>query len=193
MIPYGLLSQILLVILAGSLTLTYIKPTFESISSIQEKIEVYQEKRGEIEVINQTLAKYIEEMNAISPEDQKRLLTYMPNTVDTILVPRDIQAIANDAGVQLHTISYGGSLYATPGAETTNLLSTPEPHTFVVEFAGSYDQLKRILASFEQNQYPLEVLELDVTKEIGGFLTVTAKLVTYDRMMPQPVTEPALQ
>jgi hypothetical protein len=193
MIPYGLLSQILLFILAGSLTLTYIKPTFESITSIQDRIEVYQQKRGEIESINQKLAKYVEEMNAIAPDDQKRLLTYMPNSVDTIMVPRDIQAIAREAGVQVSGISYSGPQPPSLITDTATLLSTPEPHIFIVDFEGSYDQLKQILASFEQNQYPLEVNELTVKEEEGGFLAVTVKLVTYDRTLPQSEQVPALQ
>lgn len=193
MIPYGLLSQILLFILTGSLTLTYIKPTFESITSIQDRIEIYQQKRSEIESINQKLAKYVEEMDAIAPDDQKRLLTYMPNSVDTIMVPRDIQAIAREAGVQVSSIMYSGPQPPPPVTDTATVLSTPEPHIFIVDFEGSYDQLKQVLASFEQNQYPLEVNELAVKEEEGGFLAVTVKLVTYDRELPQSEQVPALQ
>lgn len=193
MIPYGLLSQISLIVVAAALTITYIKPTFETISNVQDKISTYQEEKTKVAAVNQTLAALVKEVDSVSLDDHKRLLTYMPDEVDTIAVPRDIEAIATDAGVLIRNIDYEGALKLPTSAEGVSDQNAPEPHSFVIQFEGSYEQLKKILSSFEQNHYPLEVSEMEVRKKEGGFLDTTLKLITYDRTLPSTEVQPALQ
>ena len=192
MIPYGLLSQISLIIVAVALTLTYVKPMFVKISDVQDKIALYQEEKDKVSAVNQKLATLVQQVNAVSLEDQKRLLTYMPNSVDTIAVPRDIEAIAAEAGVLVRSITYGGPI-AIPVADGQVTSSTPEPHAFLIEFESSYEQLKAVLTSFEQNHYPLEVSEMEVRKLEGGFIGSSVKIITYDRTLPVVEAQPALQ
>jgi hypothetical protein len=193
MIPYNLLSQISLVVLAVALTMTYISPTFTHISDIQNKISVYQQEKDKVATVNQTLAELVKKVDAVSVEDHKRLLVYMPDSVDTIAVPRDIQAIANDAGVVVRDIKYEGALKVPEPLDPTSAINVPEPHSFVITFESSYEQLKTILSYFEQNHYPLEVVELQVKKAEGDFLNVTIKLLTYDHTPPPSIIPPALQ
>ena len=192
MIPYGLLSQISLIIVAVALTLTYVKPMFVKISDVQDKIALYQEEKDKVSAVNQKLATLVQQVNAVSLEDHKRLLTYMPNSVDTIAVPRDIEAIAAEAGVLVRSITYGGPI-AIPVADGQVTSSTPEPHAFLIEFESSYEQLKAVLTSFEQNHYPLEVSEMEVRKLEGGFIGSSVKIITYDRTLPVVEAQPALQ
>ena len=193
MIPYGLLSQISLIVIAGALTITYIKPTFTTISDVQDKISTYQEEKTKVAAVNQTLATLVNDVDSVSLDDHKRLLTYMPDEVDTIAVPRDIEAIATDAGVLIRNIDYEGALKVPTSAEGLSDQNTAEPHSFIIQFEGSYEQLKKILSSFEQNHYPLEVTEMEVRKKEGGFLDTTVKLITYDRTPPPTGVQPALQ
>ena len=192
MIPYGLLSQISLIVVAVALTMTYVKPMFVKISDVQDKIALYQEEKDKVSVVNQKLATLVQQVNAVSLEDQKRLLTYMPNSVDTIAVPRDIEAIATEAGVLVRSITYDGPI-AIPVADGQVTSSTPEPHAFLIEFESSYEQLKAVLTSFEQNHYPLEVSEMEVRKLEGGFIGSSIKIITYDRTLPVVEAQPALQ
>lgn len=193
MIPYGLLSQISLIVIAGALTVTYIKPTFATISDVQDKISTYQEEKMKVATVNQTLATLVNEVDSVSLDDHKRLLTYMPDEVDTIAVPRDIEAIATDAGVLIRGIDYEGALKVPTSADGSSDQNAAEPHSFIIEFESSYEQLKKILSSFEQNHYPLEVREMEVQKMEGGFLDTTVKLTTYDRTPPSTEVQPALQ
>jgi SOS-response transcriptional repressor LexA len=193
MIPYGLLSQISLIVIAGALTITYIKPTFATISDVQDKISTYQEEKTKVAEVNQTLATLVKEVDSVSLDDHKRLLTYMPDEVDTIAVPRDIEAIATEAGVLIRAIDYEGALKAATTGDGLTEQNAAEPHSFIIQFESSYEQLKKILSSFEQNHYPLEVREMEVRKMEGGFLDTTVKLTTYDRTPPPTEAQPALQ
>ncbi len=193
MIPYGLLSQISLIVVAVALTMTYIKPMFVKISSVQDKISIYQEETEKVAAVNQTLDSLVKKVDSVSQEDQKRLLTYMPNEVDNIAVPRDIQAIAAEAGVVVQSINYEGPISMPNNTLGPSAVSAIEPHSFVVELESSYDQLKQVLSYLEQNHYPLEVTEMEVRKKEGGFVTATLKIVTYDRTPPPVVIKPALQ
>ncbi len=193
MIPYGLLSQLSLIVIAVALTVTYIKPMLGTISEVQDTITTYQDKKNEVAAVNQKLAELLKRVDSVSLDDQKRLLMYMPDSVDTIAVPRDIEAIAANAGVVVRSINYEGPLQVAPEALMMPFSYTPEPHVFIVEFEGSYEQIKKVLSSFEQNHYPLEVAEMNVRKMEGGFLASTIKLVTYDRTPPPLEIQPALQ
>ncbi len=195
MIPYGLFSQLLLLVLTGLLAFTYIKPTVTDITQTQEKIATYDQEISKVSNVNSTLAKLVTEYNNVSSSDRMKLLTYMPDAVDTVAVPRDIAAIAARAGVLLSDVSYSGAVQQSAAAfdEVTIVVDTePEAHKFSVAFEGSYDQLKFFLKMLEENVYPLEVRELVIEKGEGGFLSVTMEIVTYDREK-EVVPLPALQ
>lgn len=205
MIPYGLFSQILFLLLSVALIFTYIKPTLSEIDSTQDTIEVYAVEIDKVSQVNDKLANLMSSYTSISQSDRLRLLTYMPDEVDTIAVPRDIFIIATQAGVIIRQIEYGGSLnglnsevasdvavFDPSAAPVPQISNAPEKHLFTFAFEGSYTQLKTVLALIEENAYPLEVQELNVTKSDGGFLTVEMDIVTYDSTLPVAI-EAAIQ
>ena len=55
---------------------------------------------------------------------------------------------------------------------------------FIFEFDASYEQIKSVLRAVEKNAYPLEVHDLTIENSEGGFLSVTMKIITYDRLPP---------
>lgn len=185
MIPKGLFSQIALIILSGLLIFTYIKPSLIKVKETEDKISLYQEQRMKVQAVNAKLATLKAAVDNVSEADQKNLLVYMPNTVDTIAVPRDIKFITEDAGVVLEEVRYAGS---TKQNTTTDLdeatKNKPEEHVFEVSFKGSYEQIKKTLSSFEKNAYPLEVHELHIEEQEGGFLKASLKIHTYNRFLP---------
>jgi hypothetical protein len=197
MIPYGLFTQFLLLIFSGLLAFTYIKPTVADISQAQAKIETYNQEINKVSSVNNTLSSLVLEYNNISSTDRMKLLTYMPDAVDTIAVPRDISAIAQKTGLLVRQISYKGPFQSTgdvvsfDGVMQTSDLA-PEPHSFTVLLEGSYAQLKEMLLLMESNAYPLEVNKLSVTEGEGGFLVVDMEVITYDLITPS-IIEPALQ
>ena len=198
--PTGLFSQIALIILSLGIIFTYIKPALGEIGTLQDNIAVYQTERQKVTDVNQKLERVASAVNSISPDDQKRLLTYMPDQVDSVAVPRDLNSIAQTAGVILSQIKYEGP---QEGAAASGFVDPsqlpvssgfsnfePEAHIFTFQFEASYDQIKTVLGLIEKNAYPLEVREMSIEKTEGGFLSVNMKLVTYDRLPPPvPVAE----
>jgi hypothetical protein len=186
MIPNGLFTQIAIVVISVGIIFTYVRPEFAAIGATQEEISAYQEERGKITLVNSQLADLITRMKEVTSEDQRRLNAYIPDYIDTIAVPRDLQFIAEEAGVL-----FGGALYEGQqdfvSAELTDaeLLYFPKAHSFSMNFQSSYGQLKDILRLFETNEYPLEVHDLTVTSIEGGFLEVQVGLITYSYLVAE--------
>jgi hypothetical protein len=197
MMPTGLFSQIALIVLSFGIIFTYIKPVLGEIGTTQDNIAVYQTERQKVTEVNQKLERVATAVNAISADDQRRLLTYIPDQVDSVAVPRDLNSIAQSAGVILTQIKYVGPLdsgaadvYVDPSQMPVSSGSKPEAHVFTFDFEASYDQIKVVLAAIEKNAYPLEVHEMTIEETEGGFLSVRMKLITYDRLPPPvPVTD----
>lgn len=201
MMPTGLFSQIALIILSVAIIFTYITPTLDEVKMSQDTIGVYMSEREKVSEVNAKLDQIATKLNSINSEDQKKLLTYMPDSVDTIVVPRDIKAIADKNSLTLDQVKYIGPeepLAAATFVDPTMLATTmptsydPEAHTFAVEFEASYEQMKLFLGDLEKNAYPLEVHDLNIEQTEGGFLSVEIKLVTYDRITPPPMVDGSL-
>ena len=185
MIPKGLFSQLALIILSVLLVFTYVKPSLVKVKETENRVGLYQEQRMKVQAVNDKLVTLKVAVDNVSEADQKNLLVYMPNTVDTIAVPRDIKFITEDAGVVLDEVRYIGPIKQSVGTELNEAIKNkPEAHVFEVSFQGSYEQIKKTLASFEKNVYPLEVHELHIVEQEGGFLKASLKLHTYNRYLP---------
>jgi hypothetical protein len=194
MMPTGLFSQIALIILSVGIIFTYIKPALGEIGTTQDTIVVYQTERQKVSDVNQKLDQVTSSVNTVSSEDKLRLVTYIPDQVDTVAVPRDLKAITDSVGAILLQVEYEGPETATaaPSFVDPSLLPSapafsslePEAHVFNFEFEASYEQVKSVLQAIEKNAYPLEVHDLTIQNAKGGFLSVTMKVVTYDRLPP---------
>jgi hypothetical protein len=199
MIPIGLFSQVATALLSVAIIITYIKPTFSEISQIQDSISVYQQEHAKVSKVNDTLASLVTKIENIPSGDQKRLLTYMPDTVDSVAVVRDINFILENEGVLITEIVYEGEatnqgqMVTLPDGTMQQISNGPKEHEFTFEFEGSYEQMKAVLKSLEENDYPLEITKLTATPTDGGFLTVAVKVSTYNRQVPGlPAPDPAL-
>jgi hypothetical protein len=187
MIPKGLLMQIAITILSVGIIASYVKPTFDLIDKNQNQIGVYKEELVKVAEVNDKLSKLSASMSSIDAADQKRLLTYMPDTVDTIVVPRTLEAIAKESGVILRKVSNESEDSNKSSVEevaTSDPTLQPKAVMFTMGVEGSYAQLKKLLQLLEQNDYPLEVTSLKITKLDGGFLGVTLTITTYSRQLP---------
>jgi hypothetical protein len=199
MMPTGLFSQIALIILSVGIIFTYVIPSLTEIKKTQDTVTIYQTEREKVSEVSLKLDNKASQLNSISAEDQRKLLTYMPDSVDTVAVPRDIKAIADKSGIVLGQIVYEGAedpisndLVADPAATVVAQTSyDPEAHAFSVTFVASYDQLKQFLGDLELNAYPLEVHDMSVGTSEEGFLSVEMKIITYDRIVPVAPVDPS--
>lgn len=196
MIPSGLFTQIGLVALSIGVILTYIMPTFDRIGGAQEEISTYQTERSKVMSVNTMLAAKVQEINNVSSADLAKLRTYMPDSVDPIAVLRDIETIAAEAGVEVTDITDAGAVdnesdsgfdeanYGTDDPLTAPVASEPTangpyPYAFVLSVDGTYTQIKELVNNLEKNNYPLEIQELQIVSEEGGFLSAEFSLYTY--------------
>ncbi|KXJ99078.1 MAG: hypothetical protein UZ19_OD1000500 [Parcubacteria bacterium OLB19] len=176
--------QIILACLAIAILVLYLKPAFADIGKIQDAISQYKEEQQKVNEVNVKLTGLVNRANTISAEDQTRLLTYMPDKVDTISITRDIFNISVQAGVYIADVDYKDSENKDTDLSEVTSDSTSEPvtHKFAVGLSGGYAEIKEFLSLIEQSNYPLEVHSLEVTGSAEGVLTAKMDIVTYSHM-----------
>lgn len=180
MIPSGLFTQIGMVVVAIGIIVTYIQPTFERIGDTQDNISVYEDQRKKVVLVNSQLESLVSKIDSVSSSDLKRLLNYMPNSVDAIDVPRDLFLISNMAGVVYNGAKYSGN----PAQKNSGDEIVSVAHTFTISVEGTYTQIKKLFSLLEQNHYPLEIESVHIQQEEGSFLGVDISLVTYEYTSP---------
>ncbi len=186
MMPKGLFSQIVMIGLAIGIVFFYIEPTFSEISDAQDDITLFQTERQKVNDVNQQLLTLVDRLNQVPSENQIKLLTYMPDTVDTVMVPRILQTISTQSGALFRGVNYDGVKQEYIDlAEEEGIADFPIPHEFTIDVQGTYSQLKEVVTLIEQNEFPLEVHELTVTVLEGGFLSADIMVVTYSHQLPE--------
>lgn len=185
MIPKGLFTQIGMMIVAVAIAVTYVQPTFDAISATQDDIGRYNEELKKVVTVNSQLATLVSRLESVSVDDQRRLLTYLPDQVDTIAVSRDLYLIAQASGVQYKNVQELGSdkrSSSRSSARTTAATVSenfPTPHQLELTVEGTYDQVTNLFQLLERNDYPLEVQSLSVQQQEGGFLSAVITVATY--------------
>ncbi len=180
MIFNSFFTQIVMAVLTVGIIFTYVQPTFVKIGSLQESILQYQTESGKVTDVINTLSNFVAKANNIPGSDLKALLTYMPDTVDHVAVSRDLLIISELAEAYLEVVDYSGVLVSS--SESTESANAPVEHTFTVTLKGTYEQTKAFLSLLEQNNYPLEVHELDITSSETGVINSEMTIVTYSHI-----------
>ncbi|MCD5381000.1 MAG: hypothetical protein LR008_00305 [Candidatus Pacebacteria bacterium] len=183
MIPKGLFSQVGMIVVAAAILITYVQPAFDGIASVQDSIEVYNQEIGKVVDVNSNLATLVTKLQSVSNEDQRQLITYMPDSVDVIAVPRDLTLITNEAGVLYKNAIYVGEIDSA-ASESAKHMQLPSQHSFTLAVEGTYSQFKNLFRLLEQNHYPLEVREANIQQIDGGFLTAQIDLIVYSYQEP---------
>ena len=183
MIPKGLFTQIAMVVVSIAIIITYIEPAFREIGVIQNDTQLYATEREKVAEVNGRLSSLVSRMESVSNADRERLLRYLPDTIDTIAVPRDLLLIANQAGVLYKDTKYISEVVVRDTVDPA-AAQLPVGHQFTLVVEGSYRQLKTLFSLLEQNEYPLEVQEVAISQIEGGFLAADIQLVTYSYRDP---------
>ena len=193
MIPKGLFTQIAVVIISVGIIFTYIQPAFDEIGETQDIISRYQTERGKVEEVNRELSRQISVLESVSGNDQRALLTYMPDDVDVVSVMRDIKYLTDQSGAIFVDILDEGlastedernnrsTSFVTAQTESDDA-AYARTITFNVE--GSYQQIKQLFQLMEQNDYPLEAHAVRIDSTEGGFLGAEIQLRTYSHLEP---------
>jgi hypothetical protein len=178
MIPKGLFSQLAMVFISIAIVITYVQPTFEEIAEIQDSMSTYELERDKVIVVNSQLADLEATLSQVSNDDEKRLMVYLPNSIDEIAVLRDIETITNNAGALYKEVSFAGA-FAPPESDDNESSSIPATmYAFDLVVEGTYDQIKELFALLDQNAYPLISQSVAMQPLEGSFLTANIRLVT---------------
>lgn len=178
MILNSFIPQVVMLVLAGGILFSYVQPTFAKIGLTQNAIQRYQIERQKVSDVNQKLADLVAKVNNIPTEDQRALMTYMPDTVDHVAVSRDFFTIAKTSEVYLASVRYEGAVLST-FVDQSESKDNPVLHAFNLNVSGTYDQIKTFLSLLEQNNYPLEVHNLKIVGAKTGALNAEIKVITY--------------
>ncbi len=181
MIPKGLFTQILAVIVSIGIIFTYIKPAFTEVEFIQNDIALYQRERNSVLAVNSQLSSLVAEMQSVSVDEQKRLLAYMPDTIDELYISRDLLLITQQAGVLYKDVKYISDEDPSSSRQEVSEMPAdgPTAHRFTLSVEGTYEQTKNMFDLIARNNYPLEIHGAKISQIEGGFLGVDLDLVTY--------------
>jgi hypothetical protein len=183
MILNSLITQIFMAVLAVGIFFTYVKPTFTNIGVIQTAIEQYKLEFTKVDEVNTKLKSLYAKANDMSLANKNSLARYMPDAVDDVMVSRDILYMADKAGAYLVSVEASEAIKNTnnkTGLDTDG--SEPVPHAFLVDVSGTYSQIKNFLRLLEQNNYPLEVSELNMRADEKSLMTASIIIITYSRI-----------
>lgn len=170
------LTQIFMIVIAIVIVFIYIKPTFEKIRETQETTAVYIAESDKVSDVNLLLKNKINTVNGVSSADMAALNRYMPDSVDNVVVMKDILAIFTALKLPLLSISAGSVAGAAtdPGVRLV-------PHTFSVTSQMSYSDVKRLLHALEVNDYLLQIDSLNLTPGTSDLVAVSMTLTVFSR------------
>ena len=148
MIPKGLFSQIIMVVVAVAIIITYVQPAFSEIGAVQDDISVYREEREKVKGVNTQLASLISQLESVSSDDRAKLGRYMPNEVDTIAVSRDLVLITLQSGVFFNSVEFEGRSEENSRTRDRDEDADTKPvaYQFGLNVEGTYSQLKNLFA-----------------------------------------------
>ncbi len=169
-----------MIVVAVVIIFFQVNPSFMDVKQIQKNIETYKTERDRIVAVNSKLSELMTQMDSVSTDDTKRLLTFLPPALDELRVSRDLLLISRKAGTLYKNVEYGGQ--SAEAIQTTNTDAggmVLEGHQFTLSVEGTYDQIKRLFYLLEQNDYPFSIQQVDLQRADGGFLSVTIDMITF--------------
>lgn len=180
MIGNSIITQIGIIAVSLGIILTYIKPAFGDIKSIQDDITNTERQLSEVESTNKLLASIYANLNSISQANKNALFVYLPDKTDEVLVMKDLTAMAKDSEVVIKNLKFNeGKDNRNQSASTSEAPNAPLSQNFSVGILSTYEQLKTFLQHLEQNNYPLVVDKLTVKPNSLGLLDSEITITTY--------------
>lgn len=177
--------QIILLILAGVIAFSVIKPKFEDIREDQKEVVAYKAALDNIAKYNQRLQALISESNTLPSSDRNALFRYLPESIDTTAVSRDITNIVSRNLLLMLDISFDPIVPVTAVNPDGTVMSVSSPdyaavsggvieglvgpallsQKFNLTVVGTYSQMKDMMSDLERNNYPLRLIDFSFSLE----------------------------
>lgn len=175
------IAQFALLVISVAIIFTFIEPMFGEIKSVQDETTTYEDALAKTAEFNNELNRLSSTLASFRQVDLSRLETYLPDTIDTLSVMADIEAIARRNGVTVNQLAslepVAPNLDVAFEEESGVPASATSHQDFVVNVTGQYENFKGMLSDLEQNKYLLEVVDLRfgvLSAEAGATVSDTA-------------------
>lgn len=166
---------LILIILAIVSWYFYIDPKYDDVKELSAKESEYLDVLNEVERIQETRNKLVNQYNSFSNENINRLDTLLPAQIDGVRLISDIDGLASSFGIKIQNIQLSeGSL--EPGR--TVISSEKDRYNNVnlsFSFNARYNTFLKFLKSLEQSLRLVDVKELSFSSSEGGTETKEAE------------------
>lgn len=179
----SLLSQIFMVIIAIIVGVMYISPAIAKIKTTQDSTDLYIQELAKVSAVNTELASRVAKVDSVPLEAKQALLRYVPDTIDEIVVMKDIQAILAASNIVASGLAYNNVAEASPNGDEMAIELPYTPYAFTVAFDTTYEQLKEFFSLIETNDYLFEISSLDLSPSDSGLLSVQMTLKVFSRKL----------
>ena len=175
--------QIFLIIVAVIIVFTVIKPEFEKIQDTQNSVAEINDAIKKADPYLESLKDKIGKAESFPQSDLVSLNRFIPETVDTVKVARDIEVIIAESGLLLQNVKIGDGIPVnvvngqarnrsanTGDTEDSGLTKGLQSYVFTIDAIGSYERMKIMLEALERNAYPLQLTKFEFASENGSIL-----------------------
>ena len=185
----SLFTQLVMIIVAVVVGIMYINPTVTKIKTTQDSNDLYKQELTKISAVNDLLSAHVMKIDSVPLQSKQALLTYVPDSIDELIVMRDLQAILAASNIEASTLVFDGDgesdgNTSTNGSNNEEIAVEFSPYTrytFTVDFETTYEQLKNFFGLIETNNYLLEISSLEINPAESGLLSVKISLTAFSR------------
>jgi hypothetical protein len=174
---YSLIAQGLLIVVALTILVTFVKPMFADIGNTQNELSQYTDALAKATQFNRRLQELVSIRDGFPAEGMQKLEQFIPSSIDALHVMENIEnifalknipiksMIAKDEVLPFSDVSFEGGYVDGVIQNSEPIETTPDQSVhqrdFEVTFVGTYANLKDILPMIESNAGLLEIVELD--------------------------------
>jgi len=191
--------QIVLIIISLAIVFLVVQPKLQEIKAVETEAAGYDNAIAKADQYNQQVQNLLDQANKIPQTSIDQLYTYLPDSVDELLVAKDIETIITNHNAIVNTITgnYPVLIEAADAQVTQENNQNPNSgvvapddvsqsnlqfvsQDFAVQFIASYENMKEILMDFERNAYPLRLVGFSYTVDKESSLQMfSVTLQTY--------------
>ncbi len=165
---FTLITQVALITISLIIVFAYLKPSFLELREKQDELFVYEDTVAKAEEYNNAIQQLIEKSNSFSSSDLEQLNTFIPSTIDSLKVMRDIESIFTAAKQPLLSLipkevvtpQSGDVIVEAQIVNSDPVMTNTSYQDFEVSFVGTYEDLKKTIELTERNETLLELMSL---------------------------------
>jgi hypothetical protein len=169
---FKLIAQLTLITAALVLVFLYIRPTLGDIKEKQNELFEYNEAIAKASDFNALLQELIAERDKISETDLRALEKFVPTEIDQLRIMSEISGIFYTHAIQINKMTAHDEVLPQLNVELESDIIMDKSGSrdlsyqdFDVNFKGTYEQLRMVLAFTEASDSLLEVVELTFDEE----------------------------